>query len=134
MEILGRPVNYIRGNIFIAFIILLATLSVIISNAHSLAFSIYENNTLLPQYKVYYANATSKDILIDDEYSNPPRVYLSYYNQPQLFPRLILANNYSELTSSISSPYVNDVNFAKAYNFSRNDYIGYGPEDWALTP
>jgi hypothetical protein len=103
--------------------------------SHSLGISIYTNlSTLLPEFKTAYSNASSSSLLIDDEYATPPRVYITYWNQPQVFSRIILANNYSELTSTVSSVYINDVPFAKTYNFSKTDYLAYDSEDWALTP
>ena len=105
-----------------------------IGSAHSLGFSIYENNTLLPLYKTYYANATGKDILIDDVYSNPERGYIEYYNQPQVFPRLIFTDNYTELTSQGFQLWDNNVALAKAFNFTGNDYITLDLEDWSSAP
>jgi len=105
------------------------------SGLDTFGFSIYTNlSTLLGQFKLYYPTANAADLLMDDAYNSPPRPYIGYYNHPQAFPRLILANNYSELTSTTSSPYVNDVALAKTYNFSSSDYIAYDSEDWSLTP
>ena len=106
------------------------------SQLHTVAFSVYTNSsTLLGQLKSYYKNANPSDLLIDNEYSSfPARIYLNYYNQPQSFGRVIIANNYSEISSDVLSPYVNDVGLARLYNFTHNDYIAYDPEDWNLTP
>ena len=104
--------------------------------SHSLGFSVYTNvSTLLSTVKPYYAKANSGDLLIDDEFDGSnPRAYLNYYSKAQTFSRLIMANNYSELTSLTLSPYVNDVALAKSYNFTSRDYIAYDIEDWSLTP
>lgn len=111
-----------------------STTLVSIAGAHSLGFSIYANSSaLLPSLQTYYANATSNDTLMDDVYSPTPRALLAYWNTPQVFPRLVLANNYSELTSSGFNLYMNNVALAQAFNFSGNDYVGYDSEDWSLT-
>lgn len=100
-----------------------------------LGFSIYTGlSNLLPSFKSAYANANSSCMLIDDNYNTPPRAYMVYWNHPQAFSRMIIANNYTTLTSSGFSLYNNNVAFAKAMNFTRNDYLGYDAEDWALTP
>jgi len=112
-----------------------ATRLVNVASAHSLGFSIYTNtSTLLPLFKTYYANATGADALMDDAYSPVARAYFNYWSTPQVFGRIMLANNYSELTSTSLSPYINDAALAAAYNFSGNDYMGYDSEDWVLTP
>jgi len=103
--------------------------------AHAIGFSIYTNQSnLLTQFKSYYSNNTSQAILIDDEFNNPPRVYLTYYDQPQSFSRMILSNNITELESQQLSPYINDVPLAQEYNFGSTDYLAYDIEDWTLTP
>lgn len=102
---------------------------------HSLGFSIYTGlSSLLPKFKIAYASSNSKNLLIDDNYKTPPRAYLSYWNKPQVFPRMVIATNYTELTSNRFSYNINNVQLAKAFNFTKNDYLGYDPEDWALTP
>ena len=122
--------------IFVAIAIVIAAILILTQpKPHPLGLSIYTNeSTLLPEYKILYSNANSNSLLIDEEYGMPPRVYFSYYNSPQVFPRIIFANNYSELISSNSSLYVNDLALAKRFNFSGSDYIGYDVENWSLTP
>lgn len=98
-------------------------------------FSIYTNINLVSEFKTYYSGANARDLLIDEEFTSvPARVYLNYYNQPQTFERMIIANNYSELASGALSPYVDDITLARAYNFTSKDYVAYDPEDWSLTP
>lgn len=91
-------------------------------------------SNLLPSFKSAYLNANSSALLIDDNYNTPPRAYISYWNQPQVFSRMVIADNYSGLISNISNLYTNNVGLVQAFNFTKNDYLGYDAEDWALTP
>lgn len=123
--------------IMVLFLFYFATLTLfnpLIVEAHTLGYSIYTNESLLTTYKGIYTNANSSDVLIDDVYNKPPRIYLDFWNEPEIFPRMILANNYTELTSGDNNPYINDVPLARAYNFTSSDYIAYDSEDWTLTP
>ena len=83
-----------------------------------LGFSIYTGlSNLLPSFKSAYANANSSSLLIDDNYNTPPRAYMAYWNHPQSFGRMVIANNYTTLTSNGFSLYNNNVAFAKAMQF-----------------
>ena len=74
-----------------------------------------------------YSNAGSQDLLFDDAWEPQVLAYVGYWNGPQAFPRMILANNVSELAGST-------LGFARQFNLGPNDYVDYDPEDWALTP
>lgn len=98
------------------------------SSLHPLGFSVYENySTLLPIYEVLYSNANSSDLLIDDAWTPQGEEYVDHWGVPEAFPRMILANNVSELASSTFSE-------AERFNFGTHDYIAYDAEDWNLTP
>ena len=131
-----QPISdYIKVKIALFSLIILSLFSI---QVHSLGFSVYiNNNNYIKVFKPLYVNATANDLLVDDAY-NPntivERGFLNYYNKPQAFPRLILDNNYSELTSTGLLLWQNNVDLARLYNFSSKDYIGYDSEDWNLTP
>ena len=119
-----------KNKLFIVFLISFVSLIAFSTtiDAHSLGFSILTNVSMVPTFKGFYSNATPPDVLLDDCWCNNPLLpYLSYWNQPQPFSRMILANNISELNSYM-------LVLSKQYNFSSSDYVGYDSEDWALTP
>ena len=127
--------------VFVAIVLLiilvggnLHSASITTGPTHSLFVSVYTNASILSTYQTIFSVAKSGDVMSDDIYGSPPRIFLNYYNKPQVFSRLILANNLSELESSGFSPYENNVGLAKAYNFTSHDYMGYDSEDWSLTP
>ncbi len=102
--------------------------NLLVPPTNTLGWSIYEQySTLLPIYKQLYATATSSDLLIDDAWTPKGEVYVGYWDTPQVFPRMILANNISEL-ESFTLPE------AAQFNFASNDYVGYDAEKWSLTP
>lgn len=100
----------------------------------TLGFSIYTtSSTYLSLYKGFYSNAGAQDVLIDDSYNPNYRYYLQYWNNPQTFPRMILGNNYTQITSTSVDGFSN-IGLAKEYNFGSSDYIVYDAENWVKTP
>lgn len=112
-----------------------ATLIVSSSSTTKLLFAIYTtNSTLLTEYKAYFGNGW-KGILIDDSYSPKYRAYVSYWNISQSFPRLLTADNYSQIISnSLIEGGASDLAWAKKFNFGPNDYFAYDAEGWSKTP
>jgi hypothetical protein len=118
-------------NIFkvIAFLTIMSYALVNVASAHSLGFAIYTTNSsteMLKQYKSFYDSTQANSILIDDTWTNASKFYLSYYNQPQNFSRMIIAD---------SNPAIlYELGIAQRYNFSSSDYVAYDAEDWTSTP
>lgn len=97
-------------------------------------FSIYTtSSTYLSLYKGYYSNAGSQDVVIDDSYNPNYRTYLQYWNHPQVFHRMIIGNNYTQMTSTSIDGFSN-IGLAREFNLSSNDYIVYDAEDSVKTP
>ena len=128
--------NIILTLLFTALLVsILVYVFVINPYKHPIGFGVYAvNSTLLPQFKTYYANATSNDILIDDAYSPVLRGYLKYWNVPEVFGRMVLDNNYSTLISTRTDGYEGNIGLAREYNFGKNDYVGLDDENWNYTP
>jgi hypothetical protein len=73
--------------------------------------------------------------LIDDSYNPQYRAYVSYWGSPQSFPRLLTADNYSQVVSTLLGVGdASDLALAKQYNFGSNDYFAYDDEGWSKTP
>jgi hypothetical protein len=113
----------------------IGTTTTTISSSQHLQFAIYTtNSTLIPEYKKYFGNGW-KGILIDDAYSPVYRAYVKNWNYPQQFPRLLTADNYSQLVSTaLNVGSGSDLAMAKVYNFGSNDYFAYDDEGWSKTP